>query len=74
MRSISPIIIIIASLIIGLAPFSPPHIIGKIKWFLGGAEGMKVMDWFDLLMHGLPLLFAIFLIIMLVIGKWQIAK
>ena len=73
MRQISPVMII-ASLAIGLAPFSPPHVFGKIKWLMGGAVGMKPMDWFDLLMHGLPLLFAIFALIMIVLGKWQIAK
>ena len=73
MRSISPIMII-ASLAIGLAPFSPPHVLGKMQWVLGGAVGMTPMDWFDLLMHGLPLLFAVFSIIMILIGKWEIAK
>lgn len=65
---------IIASLAIGLAPFSPPHIIGKIQWVMGGAVGMKPMDWFDLLMHGLPLAFALVSIIMIALGKWKLAK
>lgn len=44
-----------ASLTLGLAPFFPePHLFGKIKWILGGAEGMQGMDWFDLVMHGAP--------------------
>ena len=43
------------SLTLGLAPFYPePHMIGKIRWVLGGAEDMKMIDWLDLLMHGLP--------------------
>lgn len=46
---------LIASLSLGLAPFVPePHLIGKLRWVLGGAHGMKLIDWFDLLMHGLP--------------------
>ena len=46
---------IIASLTLGLAPFFPePHIWGKIKWILGGAKGMEIMDWFDTIMHGTP--------------------
>ena len=46
---------LLASLSLGLAPFFPePHIWGKIKWVLGGAEGMKSADWFDLIMHGTP--------------------
>ena len=46
---------LLASLSLGLAPFTPePHIWGKLKWVLGGAEGMQLMDWFDLIMHGTP--------------------
>lgn len=47
-------------LTLGLAPFSPePHVLGKIKWIMGGANGMKVADWFDLLLHGSPFLLLI---------------
>ncbi len=47
------------SLTLGLAPFNPPHVWGKLQWLLGGAafdpvKGMAPADWFDLLMHGLP--------------------
>lgn len=46
---------LIASLTLGLAPFTPePHIWGKIKWIWGGAVGMKAIDWFDFIMHGAP--------------------
>ena len=50
---------LIASLTLGLAPFNPPHILGKIQWILGGnafstENGMKPNDWFDVLLHGLP--------------------
>jgi hypothetical protein len=42
-------------LTLGLAPFSPePHIVGKLKWIAGGANGMSLMDWFDTLLHGAP--------------------
>ena len=45
----------LASLTLGLAPFFPePHIIGKVKWLLGGGVGMGPMDWFDVLLHGSP--------------------
>lgn len=48
-----------ASLTLGLAPFNPPHILGKINWLLGGnafskENGMQFMDWFDLFLHGSP--------------------
>lgn len=40
---------------LGLAPFSPePHVVGKLRWVLGGADGMAGADWFDLAMHGAP--------------------
>lgn len=46
---------LIASLTLGLAPFLPePHIVGKIRWVLGGAVGMSVVDWGDLVLHGAP--------------------
>jgi hypothetical protein len=46
---------LLASLTLGLAPFgSEPHLVGKLKWVVGGAEGMAVMDWFDLCLHGFP--------------------
>lgn len=48
-------IILILCLTLGLAPYFPePHIVGKLKWVAGGATGMKLMDWFDLLFHGFP--------------------
>ena len=52
-------ILLAASLTLGLAPFNPPHIWGKIQWLLGGnafsgENGMQTQDWFDLLLHGSP--------------------
>ena len=47
--------VLIACLTLGLAPFTPePHVWGKLRWVAGGAVGMKPMDWFDLVMRGLP--------------------
>lgn len=44
-----------AALTLGLAPYAPePHLVGKLRWVLGGAEGMKPMDVFDLALHGAP--------------------
>lgn len=46
---------LVASLTLGLAPFRPePHIVGKLRWLLGGATGMLPMDWMDLLFHLTP--------------------
>jgi hypothetical protein len=54
---------LLASLTLGLAPFNPPHIVGKIQWVMGGAVGMKSMDWFDLFFHGLPWIYLIISVI-----------
>ena len=60
------------ALTLGLAPFSPePHIWGKIKWILGGAKGMKAMDWFDFVLHGSPWIVFIVLSILIVLKKLQ---
>ncbi len=48
-------LVAVACLTLGLAPFVPePHIWGKLKWIIGGANGMQSIDWFDTLFHGLP--------------------
>jgi len=36
---------------IGLAPFSPPHVIEKLS-LLWDNNLVKSIDWFDLLLHG----------------------
>ncbi|MBL7829683.1 MAG: hypothetical protein JNK41_01545 [Saprospiraceae bacterium] len=56
--------IALACLTIGLAPFLPePHIWGKLKWLIGGANGMKIIDWGDLLLHGSPWVLMIIVIV-----------
>ena len=62
---------LLASLTIGLAPFYPePHLFGKVRWIMGGAQGMAAMDYFDLVMHGLPWLFlAYYALILLIKSK-----
>lgn len=55
---------LLASFTLGLAPFNPPHIMGKIQWLLGGgafsgANSMQFMDWFDVALHGTPWLLLI---------------
>jgi hypothetical protein len=55
--------VIILCVTLGLAPFHPePHILGKIRWIAGGAHGMKAVDWFDTLLHGIPWLLMLRLI------------
>ena len=53
-------ILILLCLTLGLAPYYPePHLWGKLKWLAGGAVGMKVLDYFDLIFHGFPFLLLI---------------
>lgn len=62
-------LVILLCLVLGLAPFFPePHIWGKIRWIAGGANGMALMDWFDVMFHGFPFILLIRLSILKVIG------
>lgn len=55
------IILIPASLLLGLAPLHPePHLLEKLR-LLGAGQLVRPMDIFDLILHGAPLL--------LVLGK-----
>ncbi|MFT7381850.1 MAG: hypothetical protein ACI9Z3_001742 [Roseivirga sp.] len=55
---------------LGLAPFFPePHIWGKLKWLWGGADGMQPMDYFDLLFHGAPWLYLIYIVFKMLKSK-----
>jgi hypothetical protein len=48
----------------GLLPFSAePHIVGKVRWVMGGAIGMQPMDYFDLVLHGSPFVYLAFVLI-----------
>ena len=63
-------LIILLCLTLGLAPFFPePHVWGKLKWVMGGANGMQVQDWFDLVMHGFPFVLLMSLIILKLFKK-----
>lgn len=67
------VLALVASLTLGLAPFTPePHLFGKIKWVLGGGQGMAAMDWFDLAMHGAPWLWLIFEIVKYFVVKKKV--
>lgn len=61
---------LIVSLTLGLAPFNPePHIWGKLKWLAGGGQGMQLMDWFDVFLHGTPWLLLFFSVGRKIVGK-----
>ncbi|WP_293266196.1 hypothetical protein [Neptunomonas sp.] len=53
MRKLPWIVLIIGSLTLGLAPFSPqPHLVEKIQMLING-ELSRSIDFFDLFLHGL---------------------
>jgi len=63
-----------ASLTLGLAPFNPPHIWGKLQWIVGGGafseeKPMHSMDWFDFFLHGTPWILLISSGILIMIGQ-----
>ncbi|SMG36071.1 hypothetical protein [Arenibacter troitsensis] len=63
-------IVLLLCLTLGLAPYFPePHILGKVKWIMGGAAGMKPMDWFDVILHGFPFVLLIRLLVIKVLKK-----
>ena len=66
MRSVleNPVLWLFVSLTLGLAPFSPePHVVGKLRWVVGGATGMSGMDWLDLLLHLTPWLLLLYAVL-----------
>ena len=46
-------ILILACLTLGLAPFTPPHILEKLQMLARG-ELVRPIDWFDLFFHAAP--------------------
>ena len=45
--------VVLACLTLGLAPFTPPHIVEKLGMLAAG-KLVKPIDWFDLFFHGAP--------------------
>jgi hypothetical protein len=61
-------IIIIFCATLGLAPFSPPHIVEKLSMLIKG-NLIRPIDWFDLLLHGFPWIILILKVIALSMKK-----
>ncbi|NNJ85366.1 MAG: RND transporter [Gammaproteobacteria bacterium] len=54
LRNIPWPLLIIAALLLGLAPFAPqPHLLEKLQMLVAG-ELSRLLDIFDLVMHGTP--------------------
>ncbi|SFD58359.1 hypothetical protein SAMN04489722_112121 [Algibacter lectus] len=63
-------LVLLICLTLGLAPFFPePHILGKLKWILGGATGMKLKDWFDVCLDGFPFVLLIRIVLLKMFSK-----
>ncbi|UZR92687.1 hypothetical protein [Chondrinema litorale] len=68
-------IILLLCITLGLAPFTPePHVLGKIKWVMGGGVGMKLIDYFDLIFHGLPWLLLVRVIFLKIVKFIKISS
>ena len=71
----SILIPLVACLTLGLAPFSPePHILGKLRWILGGGVGMEPMVWFDTMLHGSPFIWLIIVFVKVTLKKIKANK
>lgn len=46
-------VVIVLCLTLGLAPFTPPHVWEKLQMLIGGRLS-RPLDWFGLLLHGMP--------------------
>ena len=46
-------VVIILCATLGLAPFTPPHVVEKLVMLSKGSL-VRPIDWFDLLFHGTP--------------------
>lgn len=61
-------VVILICATLGLAPFTPPHIIEKLSMLIKG-NLVKPLDWFDLLLHGFPWVLLILKIIASVVKE-----
>ncbi len=63
-------VIILLCLTLGLAPYYPePHIVGKLNWIKGGANGMQIKDWWDVLLHGFPFILLLRVLLIKIVSK-----
>ena len=51
--SLDWILVVVACLTLGLAPFTPPHIVEKLQMLAKG-KLVKPIDWIDMFFHGIP--------------------
>jgi len=51
-------IVVVLCATLGLAPFTPPHVVEKLTLLAQGSL-VRPVDWFDLFLHGTPWLLLI---------------
>jgi hypothetical protein len=61
-------VVVLLCATLGLAPFSPPHIVEKLSMLFKG-NLVRPIDWFDLVLHGFPWILLLLKIIALLIKK-----
>ncbi len=62
------VVVVLLCVTLGLAPFSPPHIVEKLSMLIKG-NLVRPIDWFDLVLHGFPWILLLLKIIALLIKK-----
>lgn len=68
----NPKVVLLLCITLGMAPFQPePHLFGKIRWIAGGAEGMQLIDWLDVFLHGTPFILLTRLVLRSLLGRNQ---
>lgn len=61
-------VIIVLCVTLGLAPFTPPHVVEKLAMLVKGTL-VRPVDWFDLFLHGAP-----WLLLLLKLAAVRLAK
>lgn len=64
-----PLLYLLLGVVMAVMPISEePHLVQKVKLLLAG-HLYGLMDWFDLVLHGGPLLFALLFLIYTMLSK-----
>jgi hypothetical protein len=65
-------VVLVLCVTFGLAPYLPePHLIDRFRWAYYGGDGMRVLDYLDLLTHATPFILLLRLIVLFI---WQKVK
>nr|VFJ54212.1 MAG: hypothetical protein BECKDK2373C_GA0170839_104223 [Candidatus Kentron sp. DK] len=74
LRTIPWSVLIVAALLLGLAPFAPqPHLVEKLGMLAAG-ELSRPLDIFDLFLHGAPVVLLMLKAGMVLFGKKEVGR